>query len=43
MPNNMPNVIDAVMAWPVRKKATGFAVIVASVALLILSFSWSQR
>ena len=35
--------IDAVKAWPVRKKATGFAVIVASVALLILAFSWSQK
>lgn len=43
MPTNMPNVIDAVKAWPVRKKATGFAVIVASVALLILAFSWSQK
>ncbi|HEX7524265.1 MAG TPA: flagellar basal-body MS-ring/collar protein FliF, partial [Candidatus Deferrimicrobium sp.] len=43
MPTSMPNVIDDVMAWPVRKKATGVAVIVASVALLILSFSWSQK
>lgn len=43
MPTSMPNVIDAVKAWPVRKKATGFAVIVASVALLILAFSWSQK
>jgi len=43
MPTNMPNVIDAVKAWPVSKKAIGFAVIVASVALLILAFSWSQK
>lgn len=43
MPTNMPKVIDAVKVWPVRKKATGFAVIVASVALLILAFSWSQK
>ena len=43
MPTNVPNVIDAVKAWPVRKKATGFAVIVASVALLSLAFSWSQK
>ena len=43
MPTNLPNVFDAVKAWPVRKKATGFAVIVASFALLILSFSWSQK
>lgn len=43
MPTSMPNVFDAVKAWPVRKKATGVAVIVASVALLILSFSWSQK
>lgn len=39
----MPNLIDAVKAWPVRKKATASAVIVASVALLILAFSWSQK
>ena len=43
MPTSVPNVIDAVKAWPVRKKATGFAVIVASVALLLLAFSWSQK
>ncbi|OIP35408.1 MAG: flagellar M-ring protein FliF [Deltaproteobacteria bacterium CG2_30_66_27] len=35
--------IEAVQAWPVRKKATGVAVIVASVALVILAFSWSQK
>jgi len=43
MPTNVPNVIDAVKTWPIRKKATAFAVTVASVALLVLAFSWSQK
>jgi flagellar M-ring protein FliF len=39
----MPDVFDAVKAWPARKKATGFAVIVASVALVVFAFTWSQK
>ncbi|MBE0569727.1 MAG: flagellar M-ring protein FliF [Deltaproteobacteria bacterium] len=34
--------IDNVKDWPVRKKAVAFAVIIASVALAVLAFSWSQ-
>ncbi|MBI5575974.1 MAG: flagellar M-ring protein FliF [Deltaproteobacteria bacterium] len=40
---NMPNVLDAVKAWPVRKKATAFAVSVASIALIFFAFTWSQK
>jgi flagellar M-ring protein FliF len=43
MPTNTPNVIDAVRTWPLRKKATALVVVVASIALLVLAFSWSER
>ena len=39
----MPNMIDVVKDWPVMKKATALAVIVASISLLVLAFSWSQK
>jgi len=39
MPTNMSNVIDSVKTWPARKKATGLAVIVASVALFLLALA----
>ncbi|MBE0603210.1 MAG: flagellar M-ring protein FliF [Deltaproteobacteria bacterium] len=39
----MPNMIDAVKDWPVQKKAVALAVIVASIALVVLAFSWSQK
>jgi flagellar M-ring protein FliF len=38
----MPNMFDAVKDWPIRKKAVALAVTVASVALVVLAFSWSQ-
>jgi flagellar M-ring protein FliF len=39
----MPNALDIVSEWPVRKKATAFAVTVASIAMIVLTFSWVQR
>ncbi len=35
--------IDVVKDWPVRKKAVALSVIVASIALVVLAFSWSQK
>jgi flagellar M-ring protein FliF len=34
---------DVVKEWPARKKATAFAVTVASIALIVLAVTWSQR
>ncbi len=39
----MPNMIDVVKDWPARKKAVALSVIVASIALVVLAFSWSQK
>jgi flagellar M-ring protein FliF len=39
----MPNMLDAVKEWPVRKQAIAVAVTVASIALVVLAFSWSQK
>jgi len=39
----MSNMIDAVKQWPARKQAVALAVTVASIALVVLAFSWSQR
>ncbi len=38
----MPSMIDVVKDWPVRKKAVALSVVVASIALVVLAFSWSQ-
>lgn len=40
---NLPDVIEAVKSWTVRRKATVFLVTVASAALLVFAFSWSQK
>ena len=34
---------EVVKDWPVQKKATALVVIAASIALLVLAFSWSQK
>ncbi|MBP2673411.1 MAG: fliF, partial [Deltaproteobacteria bacterium] len=39
----MPSMLDAVKEWPVRKQAIAVAVTVASIALVVLAFSWSQK
>ena len=39
----MPNALDVVKEWPVRKKAIASAVTVASIAMVVLAFSWAQR
>ncbi len=39
----MPNMFDVVKDWPIQKKAVALAVIVASIALVVLAFSWSQK
>jgi flagellar M-ring protein FliF len=39
----MPNMIDVVKDWPVKKKAVAAAVTVISIAIIVLAFSWSQK
>ena len=39
----MPNILEVVKGWPVRKKAIAASVAVLCVALLVLAFSWSQK